>query len=128
VDVDPTLGSYKGGTFIRDLLLQAGSYEIEASMSVRGADDADEADFTRVRCNLVNSTADENLDTFYQDFFRPDEASPGFREGLHIGALVTLDAPSTVVVKCGTVHGVGAGKIASAKLVATQVATLTKQS
>jgi hypothetical protein len=92
-------------------------------MSVRGSADAT----SRVRCNLVNDTAGESLDTFYQDFFRADEPSPGYREGLHIGALVKFDAPTTVEVRCGTVSGPGAGKIASAKLVATEVANIIKQ-
>jgi hypothetical protein len=130
-DTDPTLGSYKGGKLFRDLTLQPGKYDIEATMSVRGSGDAGvtEADYSRVRCNLVDETAGESLDTFYRTFFRPDEAAPapGFREGLNLGALVTLAVPTTVEVRCGTVSGPGVGQIATAKLIATEAQSITTQ-
>jgi hypothetical protein len=128
---DPTLGAYKGGKLFRDLTLQPGKYDIEATMSVRGSDDTavTAADFSRVRCNLVDKTADESLDTFYRTFFRPDEVSPnpGFREGLSLGAYVTLTQETVVEVRCGTTAGPGAGQIASAKLIATEAQSITTQ-
>jgi hypothetical protein len=130
-DADPTLGNYKGGKLFRDLTLQPGKYDIEATLSVRGSGNAGvtEADFSRVRCNLVDKTADESLDTFYRTFFRPDEAAPapGFREGLNLGAVKEFTQVTVVEVRCGTVSGPGAGQIASAKLIATEAQSITTQ-
>jgi hypothetical protein len=128
--VQTDFGDFLGGTLIRDLTLPAGSYDIVATMSVRGATDGPAAPAlnTRVRCNLVNATAVVNLDTFYDDFFQPDEASPGFREPLQVGALVTFNVPTKVELRCYSVRpngGLLAGQIASSKIVATQVTTIT---
>jgi hypothetical protein len=121
---------FLGGSLIRDLTLPAGSYDIAATTSVRGASDGPAAPAlnTRVRCNLVDSTAGTNLDTFYDDFFQPDEASPGYREALQVGALVTFAVSTTVQLRCYSVRpngGTAAGQISSSKIVATQVATIT---
>jgi hypothetical protein len=134
-DADPTLGNYKGGRVFRDLTLQPGKYDIEATMSVRGSgvSTVTEANYSRVRCNLVDTTAPgTSLDTFYRTFFRPDEAAPnpGFREGLNLGAVVDLSqagGPTVVQVACGTVSGPGVGQIASAKLIATEAQSVTTQ-
>ena len=132
--VQADFGDFTGGSLIRDLTLPAGSYEIEATSSVRGAPDGptDGTINTRVRCNLVNATAAPvaNLDTFYQDFFRQDQDSPGFREALEVGVLVTFAAPTKVELRCysvrpGPTPGTEPGQVPSSKLVATQVATIT---
>jgi hypothetical protein len=116
------------GTLIRDLTLQPGSYEIEAAMSVRGAEDgpSDGSVNSRVRCSLIDATTpgDGRRDTFFQDFFRPDTDSPGYREGLHIGTLVTIAQETKYELRCYTFRpngGVGAGKVPSSKIVATKV-------
>ena len=129
--VQADFGDFTGGTLIRDLTLPAGSYEIEATSSVRGASDGPAAPDlnTRVRCNLVNATAGVNLDTFYQDFFRPDEPSPGFREALEVGVLVTFAVETKVELKCYSVRpggGTDAGEVPSSKIIATQIATITE--
>jgi len=128
--VQTDFGDFTGGSLIRDLTLPAGSYDIVATSSVRGATDGPAAPAlnTRVRCNLVDATAGANLDTFYQDFFQPDEASPGFREALEVGTLTTFDASTKLELRCYSVRpngGTLAGQISSSKIVATQVATIT---
>jgi hypothetical protein len=128
--VQTDFADFTGGTLIRDLTLPAGSYDIVATSSVRGASDgpAEPALNTRVRCNLVNATASASLDTFYDDFFRPDEASPGYREALQVGALATFSVPTTIELRCYSVRpngGTNPGQISSSKIVATQVATIT---
>jgi hypothetical protein len=130
--VQADFADFTGGSLIRDLTLPAGSYEIEATSSVRGATDgpSDGSLNTRVRCNLVNATvpaAPVNLDSFYQDFFRQDEASPGFREGLDLGVLTKFDVATKVELRCYSVRpngGTLAGAISSSKIIATQVATI----
>jgi hypothetical protein len=129
-------GDQLGGTLIRNLTLPAGSYDITATTSVRGAPtggSTPDIPHTRVRCNLVNATAASNLDTFYQDFFRADEPSPGYREELQVGAVVTFAAATTVELRCYSFHGPGSlgtgdGSVPSSKIVATQVATITQGS
>jgi hypothetical protein len=128
--VQADFGDFLGGSLIRDLTLPAGSYDIVATSSVRGATDGPAAPAlnTRVRCNLVDATAGVNLDTFYDDFFQPDEASPGYREALQVGALTTFDAPTKVELRCYSVRpggGTLAGQVSSSKLVATHVAPTT---
>jgi hypothetical protein len=131
--VQTNFADFTGGTLIRDLTLPAGSYDIAATTSVRGAQTdgpAAPALNTRVRCNLVNATANPvvGLDTFYVDFFRPDEASPGFRQSLQVGALVTFAVTTKVQLRCYSVRpggGTNAGQVPSSKIVATQVATIT---
>ena len=131
--VQADFADFTGGSLIRDLTLPAGSYEIEAQSSVRGASDgpAEPALNTRLRCNLVNAavpTAPVSLDTFYQDFFRPDEPSPGYREGLQVGVVTKFDVQTKVELRCYSVRpngGTLAGQVPSSKIVATQVATIT---
>jgi Collagen triple helix repeat (20 copies) len=121
-------GDRKGGTLIRDLDLPAGTWDIQATMSVRGpASGVDEGTPAYVRCNLVNATNDSEIDTFYRSFFRNDGGPAGFREGLSVGAAVTLDAPTKVEVKCHTSYATADGNIASSKLLATSVQKLTIQ-
>jgi hypothetical protein len=129
--VQTDFGDFTGGTLIRDLTLPAGNYDITATTSVRGAADGPAAPAlnTRIRCNLVNATANpvENLDTFYNDFFQPDEASPGFREPLQVGALVTFAVDTKVELRCYSVRpggGTNPGQISSSKIVATHVANI----
>jgi uncharacterized protein YjbI with pentapeptide repeats len=117
---DPTKG-----VVVRDFTLPAGNYAIEAAFSVRGPLDGTPGQhIARVRCNLI--VGGVLTDTFYQDFFRPDQPNPGYREGLHIGARVSnLAANTPVSVRCATTRpdgGDAGGKIASGKLEATQVA------
>src|SRR5262249_48648279 len=128
--VQTDFADFLGGSLIRDLTLPAGSYDIVATSSVRGADDGPGAGTlnTRVRCNLVDATAGVDLDTFYQDFFQQDEPSPGFREELQVGALTTFAVPTKVELRCYSIRpngGADAGQIASSKIVATQVAAIT---
>ena len=124
-------GDFTGGSLIRDLTLPAGSYEIQATMSVRGgAGGLDTGLNTRVRCNLVNASSSppENLDTFYQDFFVPMNLPPGYRESLEVGALVTFNTTTKIEVRCFSLRpggGTGAGSIPNSKIVATEVATIT---
>jgi hypothetical protein len=131
-DVQTDFGDFTGGTLIRDLTLPAGSYEITATATVRGASDGPAAPTlnTRVRCNLVDATANPaaSLDTFYNDFFQPDNDSPGFREPLQVGALTTFGVDTKVELRCYSVHpggGTNAGLVPSSKIVARQVATIT---
>ena len=129
-DVQTDFGDFTGGTLIRDLTLPAGSYDIAATTSVRGASDGPAAPTlnTRVRCNLVNATAAANLDTFYNDFFQPDNDSPGFRQALQVGALVTFAVDTKVELRCYSVRpngGTNPGLVPSSKIVATQLATIT---
>jgi hypothetical protein len=129
--VQANFGDFTGGSLIRDLTLPAGSYHIEATSSVRGATDGPAAPAlnTRVRCNLVDATAGGiNLDTAYQDFFQPDEASPGFREPVEVGVLAKFDVQTKVELRCYSVRpggGTNAGQVPSSKILATQVATIT---
>jgi len=130
--VQADFGDFVGGSLIRDLTLTAGSYDILATSSVRGASDGPAAPAlnTRVRCNLVDASVAPpvNLDSFYQDFFQPDEPSPGYREELQVGALTTFGASTKVELRCYSVRpggGTNAGQISSSKIVATQVATIT---
>jgi hypothetical protein len=136
-EVRPDFNYGEEGTLIRDLTLQPGSYEIEASMSVRGAEDGpnDGSVNSRVRCSLINATVaptdDGRVDTFFRDFFRPDTDSPGYREGLHIGALVTIDEATKYEVRCFTYRpngGAGVGKVPSSKIVATKVPNIIEGS
>jgi hypothetical protein len=128
--VQTDFADFTGGSLIRDLTLPAGSYDITATSSVRGASDGPAAPAlnTRVRCNLVDATAGTSLDTFYNDFFQPDNDSPGFREELQVGALVTFNVQTTVELRCYSVRpisGTLAGQVPSSKIVAVQVATIT---
>jgi hypothetical protein len=131
--VQADFADFTGGSLIRDLTLPAGSYDIEAQSSVRGASDGpvEPALNTRLRCNLVNATVPTSpvsLDTFYQDFFRPDEASPGFRESLDLGVLATFAVQTKIELRCYSVRpngGTAAGQVPSSKIVATQVTTIT---
>lgn len=128
--VQTNFADFTGGSLIRDLTLPAGSYDIVATSSVRGATDGPAAPMlnTRVRCNLVNATAAVGLDTFYDDFFQPDEASPGFRQALQVGTLATLNVPTKIELRCYSIRpttGTLPGQISSSKIVATQVATIT---
>jgi len=129
--VQADFADFTGGTLIRDLTLPAGSYDIKATTSVRGASDGPAAPAlnTRVRCNLVNATGTPvELDTFFQDFFQPDEAAPGFREDLEVGALVTFTVQTKVELRCYSIRpggGDGAGLVSSSKLIATQVGAIT---
>ena len=113
------------------MTLTAGSYDITATSSVRGASDGTTTPGvpnTRVRCNLVDATAGVELDTFYDDFFQPDEPSPGFRQALQVGALTTFAVPTKVELRCYSFRPnglTGAGQVPSSKLIATQVATIT---
>src|SRR5262249_9837466 len=106
------------------------SYNIVATTSVRGATDGPAAPAlnTRVRCNLVDATAGVNLDTFYNDFFQPDEASPGYREPLQVGAITTFNVPTQVELRYYAVRPGGGtlpGQVSSSKIEATQVGTVT---
>jgi hypothetical protein len=130
--VQTNFADFTGGTLIRDLTLQAGSYDITATTSVRGASDGPAAPAlnTRVRCNLVNATASPvvELDTFYNDFFQPDNNSPGFRQALQVGALVTFAKATKVQLRCYSVRPGGGtlpGQVPSSKIVATQLASIT---
>jgi len=126
--VQSNFEDYTGGSLIRDLTLPAGSYNITATTTVRGAGDGSAGDTpnTRVRCNLVANG--QNLDTFYQDFFRPDEAAPGYREAFQVGALVTFASQTTVELRCYSIRpddDPKAGAVPSSKLIATVVKTIT---
>ena len=128
--VQSDFADFLGGSLIRDLTLAAGSYDITATSSVKGASDGPAAPTlnTRVRCNLVDATAGANLDTFYVDFFQPDNDSAGFRQSLQVGALATFNSQTTVELRCYSVRpngGTGAGQVLSSKIVATQVAAIT---
>jgi hypothetical protein len=124
---------YVGGDLVRDLNLAAGSYDIEATMSVRGPDDTVSGSPNFVRCNLVNATATpaQNIDTFYRTFREPDLANPGDRRPLNIGAYVTFTVPTTVEVRCYTYRNGDttghAGSVPSSKLIATTVNQITTQ-
>ena len=126
-------GDFTGGTLIRDLTLPAGSYEIEVTSSVHGASDGPERagsrpEHARVRCNLVTAAPLANLDTFFQNFFQPDEPTPGFREPLEVGALITFAVETKVELRCYSVRpggGTNAGQVSSSKMIATQLATIT---
>jgi hypothetical protein len=124
---------YVGGDLVRDLTLAAGSYDIEATMSVRGPDDTISGSPNFVRCNLVNATATpaQNIDTFYRTFREPDLANPGDRRPLNIGAYVTFTVPTTVEVRCYTYRNGDttghAGSVPSSKLIATTVNQITTQ-
>jgi hypothetical protein len=124
---------YVGGDLVRDLTLAAGSYDIEATMSVRGPDDTVSGSPNFVRCNLVNATATpaQNIDTFYRTFREPDLANPGDRRPLNIGAYVTFTVPTTVEVRCYTYRNGDttghAGSVPSSKLIATTVNQITTQ-
>jgi hypothetical protein len=126
--VQSNFGDTTGGSLIRNLTLPAGSYNVTATTTVRGADDGpkDGELNTRVRCNLVADG--KNLDTFYQDFFRPDEESPGYREAFQVGALVTFGAQTTVELRCYSFRpggGTDEGEVPSSKLIATLVTSVT---
>ena len=128
--VPTNFADFLGGSLIRDLTLPAGSYDITATSSVRGAADGPAAPAlnTRIRCNLVDPTAGVELDTFYDDFFQPDEPSPGFREALQVGALTTFAVPTKVELRCYSIRPAPEryrGSFSSSKLIATEVATTT---
>jgi hypothetical protein len=130
--VKPVFNDFKGGDLVRDLDLAAGSYDIEATMSVRGPDDTVPASPNFVRCNLSNKTADTEIDTFFRTFRAADLPNPGDRVPLNIGALVTFTVPTTVEVRCYTYRGdidpAGhVGSVPSSKLIATKVQSITTQ-
>jgi hypothetical protein len=124
------------GDVVRTMrLADAGTYRVEANMSVRppvvpGADGSEVVNQTR--CNLVRvgqgGAADENVDTFYVTFFHGDLGSePGYRQGLSIGGIVDVTTPVDLAVRCLAVagpadkDGTDGGSIAAASLEAVPV-------
>jgi hypothetical protein len=110
------------------LTVPAGTYEVSGSVTTIAPETGTDGTLvSRIRCNLVDATAEGELDTFYTTFhFTSDPSTPGYREGLHLGASATFADQTTLQIRCYGIDGTSRspGRIGAARIDAIQLGSV----
>jgi|GEM_PF-6386077 len=110
------------------LTVPAGTYQVSGSVTTIAPETGTDGTLvSRIRCNLVDATAEGELDTFYTTFhFTSDPSTPGYREGLHLGAAATFAVQTTLEIRCYGINGTSSspGSIGAARIDAIQLGSV----